>query len=134
MFSKLNNIKFKKTKKGKLLKYAFNNNCLNFGVVGLKSLESGFINSRQLESAKRVIVRKLQKKGKLWLRICPNHPITLKPIGSRMGKGKGEIAYWGVKVKGGNVLFELCGVSLSTAFAALIVGGSKLPVKTLIFS
>jgi large subunit ribosomal protein L16 len=126
-------IKYKKTKKGKLVKFEFKSNKLKFGTVGLKAAESGIINSRQIEAARQAITRKIKRKGKIWIRIFPNLPITSKPTGVRMGKGKGQFSHWGARVRGGNVLFEVCGVSLTTVFAALKTGGAKLPIKTKIF-
>lgn len=126
-------IKYKKTKKGKLVKLEFKSNDLKFGTIGLKAAESGIINSRQIEAARQAIVRKLKRKGKVWIRIFPYLPITSKPTGVRMGKGKGQIAYWGARVRGGTTLFEICGVNFTTVFAALQTGGAKLPIKTKIF-
>jgi large subunit ribosomal protein L16 len=126
--------KYKKTRKGKLTKFEFKANKLKFGSIGLKSLESGIINSRQIEAARQAIVRKLKRKGKIWIKIFPDLSITKKPTGVRMGKGKGQISHWGARVRGGTVLFEICGVSLSISIAALKTGGAKLPVKTLIFN
>lgn len=127
-------IKFKKTRKGKLRKLEFKSNDLNFGTIGLKAAESGIINSRQIESARQAIARKIKRKGKIWIRIFPYLPITAKPTGIRMGKGKGQLSHWGARVRGGTVLFEICGVNFSTVFSALKTGGAKLPIKTKIFT
>jgi large subunit ribosomal protein L16 len=127
-------IKFKKTKKGVLRKLEFKSNRLIFGTIGLKAAESGIINSRQIESARQAITRKIKRKGKIWIRIFPYLPITAKSTGIRMGKGKGQISHWGARVRGGTVLFETCGVNFSTVFAALKTGGAKLPIKTKIFT
>ena len=125
-------IKYKKTKKGKLNK--FNHKAdLTFGTIGLKSLESGFISSRQIEAARQAISRKIKKKGKMWIKIFPNTPITKKPTEVRMGKGKGNVSHWAAKVKGGSVIFEICGVNKKTAIKAFKTGSSKLPVKTQMF-
>jgi len=126
--------KYKKTRKGKLKKLEFKANKLVFGTIGLKSLEAGIINSRQIESARQATVRKLKRKGKVWIKIFPDISITKKPTGVRMGKGKGQISHWGARVRGGTVLFEICGVSDNVAIAALRTGGAKLPVKTIIFN
>jgi large subunit ribosomal protein L16 len=127
-------IKYKKTRKGKLVELEFKANDLKFGTIGLKAAESGIINSRQIEAARQAIVRKIKRKGKIWIRIFPNLPITSKPTGVRMGKGKGQVSHWGSRVRGGTVLFEICGVNFSTVFAALRTGGAKLPIKTKIFT
>jgi len=126
--------KFKKTRKGKLKKLEFKSNKLIFGTIGLKALESGIINTRQIESARQAIVRKLKRKGKIWIKIFPDISITKKSTGVRMGKGKGPVSHWGARVSGGTVLFEICGVSDNAAIAALRTGGAKLPVKTIIFN
>jgi len=126
--------KYKKTKKGKLKKLEYKSNRLTFGTIGLKAKESGIINSRQIESARQAIARKLKRKGKIWIKIFPDLSITKKPTGVRMGKGKGQISHWGTRVQGGTVLFEICGTNLNSSIAALKTGGAKLPIKTLIFN
>ena len=125
--------KYKKIQKGKLNKYSFRSNKLQFGDLGLKAAKSGTISARQIEAARQAIVRKLNRKGKLWIRIFPNIPITAKPTEVRMGKGKGAVAHWGVKVSAGTVLFEICGISKNIAITAFKTGGAKLPIKTAIF-
>ena len=94
---------------------------------------SGLINSRQIESARRAIVKKTKRKGKLWIRIFPDLPITSKPTESRMGKGKGSVSYWVSRIGAGTILFELCGLPYHIAADALRSAGKKLPVKTKIF-
>lgn len=126
-------IKYKKIKKGRLNKYNYKNN-LDFGTIGLKALESGLISSRQIEAARQAISRKMKKKGKLWIKIYPSLPITKKPAEVRMGKGKGSVSHWVAKVRGGSVLFEICGVNKKTAIKAFKTGSAKLPVKTLLFN
>jgi large subunit ribosomal protein L16 len=126
-------IKFKKTKKGKLKKLEFKANKLVFGTIGLKAAEAGIISYKQIEAARQAITRKINRKGKVWIRIFPDLPITSKPTGIRMGKGKGELSHWGARVSGGTTLFELCGVNSVIAQMALTTGGAKLPVKTKIF-
>lgn len=127
-------MKYKKTRKGKLVKLEFKSNKLTFGTIGLKAAESGIISSKQIEAARQAIVRKIKRKGKVWIKIFPDLPITSKPTGVRMGKGKGQVSHWGAKVRGGTVLFEICGVNINTVVAALRTGGAKLPIKTKIFS
>ena len=122
--------KYKKTKKGKLSKYSFKSKKLKFGNVGLKALRSGIITARQLESARQAINRKINRKGKLWIRIYPNLSITSKPSESRMGKGKGPVNHWATKVKAGQLIFEMCGVSKNLSITAFKSGKSKLPFKT----
>ena len=134
MFLQPKKTKFKKTRKGNLCKLNYKKNKIKFGNVGLKAINSAVISNRQLESARQAISRKIKKKGKIWIRIFPNYPISKKPISSRMGKGKGPFSHWGVKVKGGTVLFEICGIKDFTIIKdALRTGGAKLPLKTKIF-
>jgi len=132
LFLQPNRVKYKKIKKGKLVKFNYKNK-LNFGTIGLKALESGFISARQLESARQAKVRKIKKKGKLWIKIFPSLPITKKPAEVRMGKGKGNVSHWVAKIRGGSVLFEACGINRKNAIKAFKTGSAKLPVKTQIF-
>ena len=124
--------KFKKIQKGKLSKLNYRLNKLKFGNIGLKATKSGMISSRQIEAARQAIVRKLNRKGKLWIRVFPTIPVTAKPIEVRMGKGKGAFSHWSVKVDAGTVLFEVYGISQNIAITAFKTGGAKLPVKTII--
>lgn len=85
--------KYKKIQKGKLSKLNFRSNKLKFGSIGLKATNSGTLSSRQIEAARQAIVRKLSRKGKLWIRVFPTIPITTKPTEVRMGKGKGTVSH-----------------------------------------
>lgn len=134
MYKQPKQTKYKKTKKGKLVKLEYKSNKLKFGVIGLKAAESGIINSNQIEATRQAIARKIKRKGKIWIKIFPDLPITSKPTGVRMGKGKGQVSHWGARVRGGTVLFEICGVNLDTVVLALKTGGAKLPIKTKIFT
>lgn len=134
MFLKPNRTNYKKPRKGKLSRLEFKANILKFGTIGLKAKEAGIIRSNQIESARQAIIRKLKKKGKIWIKIFPDLPITTKPTGVRMGKGKGSVSHWGTRVRGGTVLFEICGANLNNIIAALKTGGAKLAVKTKIFT
>lgn len=135
MFLQPKKIKYKKIKKGKLRELEFKSNRLKFGTVGLKSINSGMISARHVEACRQAISRKIKRKGKLWIRIFPNFPISSKSSEARMGKGKGSITHWSARVYAGTVLFELCGIKDKKIIEnALKTGGSKLPVKTKIFS
>ena len=125
--------KHKKIRKGRLNKHKYNAK-LTFGTIGLKSLESGFISARHLEAARQAINRQMRKKGKLWIKVFPNVPITKKPNEVRMGKGKGNVSHWSAKVRGGSIIFEMCGINTKTAIKAFKTGSAKLPVKTQIFN
>lgn len=133
MFLQPRRTKYKKTRKGKLKKLEFKANVLRFGELGLKAQVSGIITARQIESARRTIARKIKRKGKIWICIFPDLPITSKPTESRMGKGKGGVSHWASRVKGGTTLFEICGIPSHIAIEALKSGSKKLPVKTKIF-
>lgn len=131
MFLQPKRTKYKKTKKGKLNKLEYKTNKLQFGTVGLKAVNSAMVTARQLEASRQAISRKIKKKGKLWIRAFPDIPITSKSVASRMGKGKGAISHWGVRVKGGSIIFEVCGIKDSNLIKnALRTGGAKLPLKT----
>jgi large subunit ribosomal protein L16 len=125
---------FKKTKKGRLREFEFKTNKLVFGDLGLKATESGIINSRQIEAARQAISRKTKRKAKIWIKIFPDLPITAKPTGVRMGKGKGQFSHWGARVRSGTVLIEICGTNTNVLMEALKTGKAKLPIKTKIFS
>ena len=112
----------------------FKSSKLKFGTIGLKAAESGTLTARQIESARQSITRKINRKGKLWIRVFPSLPVTLKPIEVRMCKGKGAVSFWASRIAGGTVIFELCGVTKGTAVAAFRTGGAKLPIKTLVFT
>ena len=111
MFLQPKKSKFKKVRKGTLPYLNFKSNKLKFGTIGLKAAESGTISSRQIQAARQSIMRKINRKGKLWIRIFPSIPITQKPAEVRMGKGKGSVSFWSAKVAGGSLIFELCGVN-----------------------
>lgn len=125
---------FKKTKKGRLREFEFKTNKLVFGDLGLKATESGIINSKQIEAARQAISRKTKRKAKIWIKIFPDLPITSKPTGVRMGKGKGQFSHWGARVRSGTVLIEICGTNIKVLMEALKTGKAKLPLKTKIFS
>jgi large subunit ribosomal protein L16 len=134
MFTGPKKTKFKKTKKGKLPVLEFKANKLKFGTLGLKITESGLLNSKQIEAARQAVARKTKKKSKIWIRVFPDLPITSKPTGTRMGKGKGQVSHWSARVGGGTIIFEICGTNIDTMITSLKTGGAKLPLKTKIFS
>jgi large subunit ribosomal protein L16 len=100
------------------------------GAYGLQALEPGWITSRQIEAVRRSIVREMKRRGKVWIRIFPDKPVTAKPAETRMGKGKGSVDHWVAVVKPGRIMFELDGVAEETAVEALRLAGYKLPIKT----
>ena len=133
MFLQPRKTKYRKVRKGKLKKLEFKSNSVKFGELGLKAQVAGMITANQIEAARRTIARKIKRKGKIWIRIFPDLPVTAKPTESRMGKGKGAVSYWVARVRGGTTLFEICGVPKHIAVEALKAGSKKLPVKTKIF-
>ena len=131
MFLQPRKTKYKKTKKGKLKKLEFRTNKLKFGTIGLKAVNSAIVSARQIEASRQAISRKIKRKGKIWIRIFPDLPITAKSVASRMGKGKGSLSHWGSRVSGGSIIFEICGVKdPKIVKSALKTGGAKLPLKT----
>ena len=101
-----------------------------FGSFGIKTLDQGWITSRQIEAARVAVTRYMKREGQIWIRMFPDKPITKKPAEVRMGKGKGSPEYWVAPVKPGKVLFEADGVPLEIAKEALRLAAQKLPVKT----
>jgi len=122
--------KFRKQQKGRMKGDSGRGNQLAYGTFGIKSLDSEFINSRQIEAARIAATRFMKREGSLWIKIFPDKPITKKPLEVRMGKGKGAVEYWAAVVKPGRILFEVSGVPLATAQEALRLAAQKLPVKT----
>jgi large subunit ribosomal protein L16 len=103
---------------------------LAFGSFGIKSLETCWITSRQIEAARVAVTRYMKREGQIWIRIFPDKPITRKPLEVRMGKGKGAPEFWVATVKPGTVIFEAEGVPLNIAKEALRLAAQKLPVTT----
>lgn len=102
---------------------------ISFGDFGLKSLDASWVSSRQIEAARRIITRYVQRGGKLWIRIFPDKPITLKGPEMPMGKGKGPVDHYVAVVKSGTIMFEIAGVSEKLAKEAFLLAAYKLPVK-----
>jgi len=123
-------VKYRKRQKGRRRGLAQRGNELNFGEYGVMALDAGWITSRQIESARVAITRKMKRAGKLWIRIFPDKPITKKPAETRMGKGKGAPEYWVAVVKPGRIMFEFEGIGLDIAKEASRLAGHKLPIKT----
>lgn len=122
--------KFRKTQKGRIKGLAYRGNTISYGSFGLKTLEEGFITSRQIEAARIALNRYMKREGKVWIRIFPDKPMTSKPAEVRMGKGKGAPSHWVAVVKPGRIMFEAEGVPLAVANEALRLAAQKLPVKT----
>lgn len=123
-------VKYRKRQKGRMKGKAQSGNYVAFGEFGIKAMQSGWITSRQIESARIAITRHVKKGGKLFIRIFPDKPITKKPAETRMGKGKGSPEFWVAVVKPGRILYEIEGVSQEVAKEAFRRASHKLPVKT----
>lgn len=122
--------KFRKQQKGRVRGIATRGNSIVFGSYAIKSLEGGYITSRQIEASRIAITRAMKREGQVWIRIFPDKPITKKPAEVRMGKGKGAPEYWVAVVKPGTILFEAGGVSQEMAAEALRLAAQKLPVSS----
>jgi large subunit ribosomal protein L16 len=123
-------VKHRKQQRGRMAGQATRGATIAFGAYGLKAMEPQWITNRQIEAARVAITRHIKRQGKLWIRIFPDKPVTVKPAETRMGKGKGNPEYWVAVVKPGRVLFELEGVPTDVAKRALELAASKLPCKT----
>ncbi|MDO9578089.1 MAG: 50S ribosomal protein L16 [Candidatus Cloacimonadales bacterium] len=123
-------VKYRKQQKGRRRGLAYRGSTINFGDYALIALETAWLTSRQIESARVAITRQMKRTGKLWIRIFPDKPVTSKPAETRMGKGKGAPEYWVAVVKPGRIMFEFEGVDLAVAKEAARLAGHKLPIKT----
>ena len=123
-------VKHRKIQKGRRRGMASNGDYVSFGAYGLKAMEAGWLTSRQIESARITISRRVRKLGRMWIRIFPDKPITKKPAETRMGKGKGAPEYWVAVVKPGRILFEIDGLDQKEAEEAFRLCSHKLPLKT----
>ena len=122
--------KYRKVQKGRMKGDSQRGHELSNGMFGIKSMDSSFLTSRQIEAARIAATRYMEREGQLWIKIFPDKPITKKPLEVRMGKGKGAVEYWAAVVKPGRIMFEVGGVPLSVAKEALRLAAQKLPVKT----
>jgi large subunit ribosomal protein L16 len=122
--------KFRKAQKGRMKGISQRGNQLSNGMFGIKSLDSHFLTSRQIEAARIAATRFMKREGQLWIKIFPDKPITKKPLEVRMGKGKGAPEYFVAVIKPGRIMFEIAGVPLNIAKEALRLAAQKLPVKT----
>jgi large subunit ribosomal protein L16 len=123
-------VKHRKVHRGRRSGVAKGGTSVNFGEYGLQALESAWITSRQIESARVAITRSIRRGGKVWITIFPDKPVTAKPAETRMGSGKGNPEFWVAVVKPGRVMFELAGVDEELAREAMRRAGHKLPIKT----
>ncbi len=122
-------VKWRKVQRGRMRGTAKGGSQVSFGEFGLQALEPGWITSRQIEAARIAITRSLGRGGKIWIRVFPDKPITIKPAETRMGKGKGNPEYWVTVIKPGRIMFEIEGVPRESAAHAVKLASRKLPVK-----
>ena len=121
-------VKFRKQHRGRMKGSAHKGVTLAFGEFGLQALGNKWITARQIEAARVALARYTKKGGKVWVRIFPDKPISQKPAETRMGKGKGDPAFWVAVVKRGRILFEMGGVTSDDAKKAMKVASDKLPI------
>lgn len=123
-------VKYRKAHRGRMKGMASRGNQIAFGEYGLQALEPCWMTSRQIEAARRAIVRYMRRGGRLWIRIFPDKPVTKKPAETRMGGGKGNVDHWVAVVQPGRMIFEVGGVSEEVAREALRLASHKLPIRT----
>ena len=123
-------IKHRKVHRGRMKGRASRGAELSFGEFGLQALEPCWMTSRQIEAARRAIVRHVKRGGKLWIRVFPDKPVSRRPAETGMGDGRGSLDHWVAVVKPGRILFEIAGVREEAARAAMRLASHKLPIKT----
>ncbi len=121
--------KFRKQQRGRMTGMATRGNEIAFGQYGLQAIEPSWITSRQIEACRRAMNRYLKRGGKIWIRIFPDKPVTMRPAETRMGSGKGSPEYWVAVVKPGRILFEIGGVPEDIARESMRLAMHKLPIK-----
>jgi large subunit ribosomal protein L16 len=120
--------KFNKAFKGKIHGSEFRVTKLAFGTLGIKAMKSMRLKIEQLESVRKALMKKLKGKGKIWIRVFPQLCVTVKPVETRMGKGKGSVNYWCAQINAGRLLLEFAGVSMSLDKEILKISANKLPM------
>jgi len=123
-------VKWRKQQRGNMRGLALRGAELLYGEFGLQALEPGWVTARQIEAARRALVRQMKRRGKVWIRIFPDKPYTQKPPETRMGKGKGNVEYWVSVVRPGRIMFEVGGLPSDMALDALHQASYKLSIKT----
>jgi large subunit ribosomal protein L16 len=124
--------KFRKMQKGRNRGVAQRGNKLHFGSFGLQAVEPGLLTARQIEAGRRALTREIKRRGKIWICVFPDKPITRRPAEVRMGGGKGAVDHWAAVIKPGRVVFEMDGVDEEVAIKALTLASYKLPMQTTI--
>jgi large subunit ribosomal protein L16 len=124
------NFKFPKMHRGRMRGKAQRGAEVQYGEYGLQALEPGWVSARQLEAARRAIVREARRRGKVWIRVFPDKPITKRAAETRMGKGKGNVEFYAAVIKPGRILFEVTGMPQDVANKALTLAMHKLSIRT----
>ena len=128
-------VKYRKQMRGRMKGKAQRGTTVDFGDYGIQALEPGWVTARQIEAARRAIVRAMKRRGKVWIRIFPDKPVTQRAAETRMGKGKGNVEFWVAVVKPGRIMFEIGGgLPDDIALEALRLAQYKLGIKTKIVS
>jgi len=122
-------VKYRKQMRGRMRGKDQRGSEIHFGEYGLQAMEPGWITQRQIEAARRAMVRALKRRGKVWIRVFPDKPVTQRGAETRMGKGKGSVSHWVAVVRPGRMLFELAGAEDEIAREALRLASHKLPIK-----
>lgn len=122
--------KFRKQQRGRMAGLATRGSDLNFGDFGLQAIEPAWITARQIEAGRRAMTRYIRRGGKIWIRVFPDKPVTMRAAETRMGSGKGSPEFWVAVVKPGRILYEIAGVSEEIAREAMRLAANKLPIKT----
>lgn len=122
--------KFRKQHRGRMTGMAYRGNKLDFGDFGLQAIEASWITARQIEASRRTMTRSIRRGGKIWIRVFPDKPVTMRPAETRMGSGKGNPEFWVAVVKPGRIMFEIAGVPEETAREAMRLAAFKLPIQT----
>nr|AUD57935.1 ribosomal protein L16 [Landoltia punctata] len=122
--------RFRKQHRGRMKGTSYRGNHISFGRYALQALEPAWITARQIEAGRRAISRYARRGGKIWVRLFPDKPVTLRPAETRMGSGKGSPEYWVSVVKPGRILYEIGGVSETVARTAMLLAASKMPIRT----
>nr|YP_009299923.1 ribosomal protein L16 [Pelargonium trifidum]YP_009299953.1 ribosomal protein L16 [Pelargonium trifidum]AJB99836.1 ribosomal protein L16 [Pelargonium trifidum]AJB99868.1 ribosomal protein L16 [Pelargonium trifidum] len=122
--------KFRKEHRGRMKGRSSGGSRISFGKYALQALEPAWVTSRQIEAGRRAMTRNVRRGGKIWVRIFPDKPVTVKPTQTRMGSGKGSPEYWVAVVKPGRILYEMGGVAEKIARKAIEIAASKMPIRT----
>jgi len=122
--------KFRKQQRGRMCGPATRGNQIDFGDFAMQALEPAWITSRQIESSRRAMNRFIRRGGKIWIRLFPDKPVTMRAAESRMGSGKGNPEFWVAVVKPGRIMFEVAGVTEEIAREAIRLANAKMPIKT----